>query len=65
MPTWTVNTDVVKYRAAVVVAIQNWLAESPQAKAAASQPAYMSVGMALLSLFVVSLPPDGYSRSSS
>ncbi|OBT64545.1 translation initiation factor SUI1 [Pseudogymnoascus sp. 23342-1-I1] len=31
--------------ASVVIAVQNWLSESPDSKAAASQPAYMGVGM--------------------
>ena len=33
------------YRASVVFAIQTWLGESAEAKKAASQPAYLSVGM--------------------
>ena len=38
---------------AVLFAIQQWLSESPAQKAAASSPAYLSVGMAALSLGVV------------
>ncbi|OBT86850.1 hypothetical protein VE02_03885 [Pseudogymnoascus sp. 03VT05] len=34
--------------ASVVIAVQNWLSESPDSKAAASQPAYMGVGMSYL-----------------
>ncbi|KFZ05478.1 hypothetical protein V501_08315 [Pseudogymnoascus sp. VKM F-4519 (FW-2642)] len=34
--------------ASVVIALQNWLSESPDTKAAASQPAYMGVGMSYL-----------------
>lgn len=31
---------------AIVMAVQNWLSESPEQRAVASQPAYMTVGMA-------------------
>ncbi|KFY29486.1 hypothetical protein V493_02341 [Pseudogymnoascus sp. VKM F-4281 (FW-2241)] len=42
--------------ASVVIAVQNWLSESPDSKAAASQPGYMGVGMSFLSLIVTYLP---------
>jgi len=38
---------------AVLFSIQGWLAETPAQKATASTPAYLSVGMGLLSLGVV------------
>ncbi|KAK4608993.1 hypothetical protein CLAFUW4_14737 [Fulvia fulva] len=41
---------------AVLFAIQQWLSESPAQKAAASSPAYLSVGMAALSLGVGYMP---------
>lgn len=40
---------------AVLFSIQQWLSETPAQKAVASSPAYFSVGMAVLSLLVVSL----------
>lgn len=39
---------------AVLFSIQQWLSETPAQKAVASSPAYFSVGMAVLSLLVVS-----------
>jgi len=36
---------LMKNRASVVLAIQNWLGESAEAKRTSSQPAYFSVGM--------------------
>ncbi|OBT50190.1 hypothetical protein VE04_08807 [Pseudogymnoascus sp. 24MN13] len=42
--------------ASVVIALQNWLSENPDTKAAASQPAYMGVGMSFLSLIITYLP---------
>lgn len=38
----------------VIVALQQWLSETSAQKAASSSPAYLSVGMALLSVGVVS-----------
>jgi len=40
----------------VVFSVQNWLSESPEARKAASQPAYFSVGMSVLALVVTYLP---------
>jgi hypothetical protein len=37
----------------MLFAIQSWLQETPASREAASQPAYFSVGMALVSLGVV------------
>ncbi|KAH8686066.1 hypothetical protein BGZ60DRAFT_396817 [Tricladium varicosporioides] len=42
--------------ASVVLAIQNWLGESAETRKTASQPAYFSVGMSLMSLVVTYLP---------
>lgn len=39
----------------VLFAIQTWLSETPSQRATSSTPAYFSVGMAVLSLGVVSL----------
>lgn len=39
---------------AMLFAIQGWLSETPDSRETASQPAYFSVGMAVLSLGVVS-----------
>ena len=41
----------------VGIALQTWLSETPAQKAAASTPAYFSVGMGLLSCAVVSTDP--------
>lgn len=41
--------------ASVLFAIQQWLSETPAQKAQSASPAYLSVGMAVLSLGVVSL----------
>jgi hypothetical protein len=41
---------------AVLFAIQGWLSETEAQRAAASQPAYFSVGMSLLSLGVGYMP---------
>lgn len=40
---------------AVIFAVQSWLSETPAQKAAASTPSYFSIGMALLSVGVVSI----------
>merc|ERR1712144_112124 len=42
--------------ASVVLAIQNWLGESAEAKRTSSQPAYFSVGMGIMALVVTYLP---------
>jgi len=42
--------------ASVVFAMQNWLGESAESKKTASQPAYLSVGMAFMALVVTYLP---------
>jgi len=42
--------------ASVVFSAQNWLSESPETRKTASQPAYISLGMAVLALFVTYLP---------
>ncbi|CAG8958845.1 hypothetical protein HYFRA_00011796 [Hymenoscyphus fraxineus] len=42
--------------AAVVLAVQNWLGESQESKKVSTQPAYLSVGMAFMSLVVTYLP---------
>jgi hypothetical protein len=39
---------------AVIFAIQGWLAETPAQAAAATTPSYLQVGMAAMSLGVVS-----------
>lgn len=39
---------------AVIFAIQGWLGETPASAAAATTPAYMQIGMAAMSLGVVS-----------
>ncbi|CZS98210.1 uncharacterized protein RAG0_07022 [Rhynchosporium agropyri] len=42
--------------ASVVLAVQNWLGESQEAKRSSSQPAYFSVGMGIMALVVTYLP---------
>jgi len=41
---------------AVVFSVQNWLSESPETRKTASQPAYLSLGMAVLALVVTYIP---------
>lgn len=40
-----VVADDLRDRAALIIAIQNWLGESEQAKKNAAMPGYLSVGM--------------------
>ncbi|KAK8185416.1 hypothetical protein HDK77DRAFT_484473 [Phyllosticta capitalensis] len=42
--------------AAVIFALQTWLAETPESKSAASTPGIFSVGMSFMSLLVSYLP---------
>ena len=39
--------------ASVIFSLQNWLAETPAQKSAASSPAYMSIGMSVMAMGVV------------
>lgn len=49
----------MKNRASVVLAIQNWLGESAEAKRTSSQPAYFSVGMGSKYIYSVRENIDG------
>ncbi|KAG9629385.1 hypothetical protein KCU98_g18108, partial [Aureobasidium melanogenum] len=41
---------------AVIIAVQNWLSETPESKKNGATPGYMTVGMALMSTAVAYLP---------
>jgi len=41
---------------AVMFAVQSWLSETPDQKANGQNPAYLSIGMSLLAVGVVSAP---------